>query len=356
MKYQKLNIIGQMSGTSLDGLDLALCEFETINDKVRFKLIYAETIPYSSAMKTRLNGIYSSSANEYFALNFEYGKYISEQILSFKQKTNSNVDFLSLHGHTIFHKPELGYTTQIGCASTICARTNINTIYGFRNMDVAQGGQGAPLVPIGDRDLFPEFESCLNIGGIANISFDNYKKERIAFDICLANILLNYLSLQLGKEFDDSGNIAKSGSINHHLLNQLLEIDYPKKSIGREEFEKEFKVVLDSTECAIENKLRTCVEYIAMYIAQTLKNNHLKSVLITGGGVYNDFLIECIQKHFDGKIEIPDDNIIQYKEAIVFAYLGYLFMNKEINCLKTVTGANKNSIGGNLCLAYPTLL
>jgi anhydro-N-acetylmuramic acid kinase len=355
MKHQKIKIIGQMSGTSLDGLDLALCEFEVLNDKVHFNLIHTQTVPYTSEMKSKLDGIYLASANDFFAFNYEYGKYIAEHILSFIKKTNSHVDYLSLHGHTIFHKPQLGYTTQIGCASTVCAHTSINTIYGFRNMDVALGGQGAPLVPIGDRDLFPEFESCLNIGGIANISFNNTKKERIAFDICLANILLNYLSLQLGKEFDEGGNIAKSATINQQLLNQLLETDYHKQSIGREEFENEYKTLLDSYACAIEDKLRTCVEYIAIYISQTLKNNEIKSVLITGGGAYNSFLIECIQKHYVGKIDIPNDKIIQFKEAIIFAYLGYLFIQKEVNCLKSVTGANKNSIGGNLCLASPTL-
>lgn len=354
MGYQKLTILGQMSGTSLDGLDLALCEFEKSNDKINFKFLHTETIAYPKDIKSKLDSIYNASANDYFAFNQLYGKYMADKINAFVQKHQSKIDYLALHGHTVFHKPELGYTTQIGCAATVCALTNIHTISGFRNVDVALGGQGAPLVPIGDRDLFAEFESCLNIGGIANISF-NQNKQRIAFDICLANILLNYLSVKLGKDYDESGNTAKSGSLNNDLLNQLLEIDYQKKSIGREDFEKDFRLILDTFNCSVEDKLRTCVEYIALYIAQTLQNNHLNSVLISGGGAYNEFLIECIKKHYPGKIEIPDDSIIQFKEAIIFAYLGYLFIHKEVNCLKSVTGAKNDNIGGNLYLAPPTL-
>lgn len=354
MRYQKLTILGQMSGTSLDGLDLALCEFEKSGDKVNFKLLHTETISYPKDIKLKLDSIYEASANDYFAFNQFYGKYMADKINACVINNQLKVDYLALHGHTIFHKPELGYTTQIGCAATVCAHTNINTISGFRNMDVALGGQGAPLVPIGDRDLFSEFESCLNIGGIANISF-NQNNERIAFDICLANILLNYLSLKVGKDYDEGGIIAQSGTINNDLLNQLLEIDYSKKSIGREDFEKNFRLILDTFSCSTEDILRTCVEYIAIYISQTLKNNQLNSVLISGGGAYNHFLIDCIKKHYSGKIEIPNDTIIQFKEAIIFAYLGYLYIHKEANCLKSVTGASRDNIGGNLHLASPIL-
>ncbi len=354
MTYQKLTILGQMSGTSLDGLDLALCEFEKLGDKVNFKFLHAETISYPKDIKLKLDSMYDASANDFFAFHQFYGKHIADKINAFLVKTNLKADYLALHGHTVFHKPELHYTTQIGCPATVCAYTNINTISGFRNIDVALGGQGAPLVPIGDRDLFPEFESCLNIGGIANISF-NQNNQRIAFDICLANILLNYLSSKVVKDYDEGGKIAQSGNINNDLLNQLLEIDYQKKSIGREEFENYFRPILDKNSCSIEDKLRTCVECIAICISQTFINNQIKSVLISGGGAYNHFLIDCLKRRYSGRIEIPNDTIIQFKEAIIFAYLGYLFIHREANCLKSVTGATKDNIGGNLHLASPIL-
>lgn len=350
MKHSKLKVIGQMSGTSLDGLDLALCEFNFENDKVHFEFISGKTTPYDLTWKNNLENAYHSSAQDYFRLNYLYGKYMAEQILLFENELDIKADLIALHGHTVFHQPQNGFTTQIGCGATVCAHTNINTINSFRNMDVANGGQGAPLVPIGDRDLFSDFESCLNLGGIANLSFTKNKLTH-AFDICLTNILLNYLAEQLGKRYDENGSLAAIGKVNEDLLHQLLIINYENKSIGREIFENEFLSVLKTSTSSIPDKLATCCEYSAIKISESLHYHKLSSVLVTGGGVYNNHLINRLSQHFKGKIEIPSDEIIQFKEAIIFSYLGFLAFNRQTNSLKEVTGAKKNSIGGSLHVA-----
>lgn len=334
-----------MSGTSLDGLDMALCEFNEVDSKIKFDLIASETIHYTNEWKDRLKNISKETAEHYFKLHTEYGIFIGENINHFLRKHKQTAHYIASHGHTIFHQPKLGFTTQIGCGATISAKTTISTICDFRSMDVALGGQGAPLVPIGDRDLFAQSDSCLNIGGIANISFT---KDNItfAFDICIANMALNYLCELIKKPYDDGGLMASSGTINENILSQLLNLKTNHQSLGREWFETFMQPILDTFIISIEDKLATCVEYCAIQISNSLNTNALKSVLITGGGVYNHFLIAQLKKLYHGKIEIPSNDIIQFKEAIIFAYLGYLKINDKPNALCSVTKAKRDSIGG----------
>lgn len=336
--------LGIMSGTSLDGLDLALCQFEELNNKMNFKLIASETIKYSSDWKEKLNHVFDATAVEYFKLNSLYGKFIAEHVNSFLEKNNTTANFIASHGHTVFHQPENGFTTQIGCGATIAALTAIDTICDFRSLDVALRGQGAPLVPIGDRDLFGDNEACLNLGGIANISMTKHGKT-IAFDVCMANLLLNYLSQTIGLEFDKSGELASKGTINPILLNELLSIETHFKSLGRELVENAFFPILEKHTISLEDKLTTCVEYMVVKINQTFIDSDLKSVLITGGGAYHTFFINQLRKRFNGKITIPSSEIIEFKEAIIFAYLGYLRMNTKVNTLKSVTKAKRDSVG-----------
>ena len=336
-----------MSGTSLDGLDIALCEFQEVNQHVHFKLIASETINYTALWKERLQNACHTSAENYFKLNAAYGEFIAEHINHFLNKNNQTADYIASHGHTVFHQPALGFTTQMGCGATIASKTNIATICDFRSMDVALGGQGAPLVPIGDRDLFSQYDSCLNIGGIANISFTKHHTTQ-AFDICIANMALNYLCELIGKPFDDSGLIASQGKLNTHLLAQLLALKTDHKSLGREWFENHMQPLLDNSLLAIEDKLATCVGFCATHISNVLNTHSLKSVLITGGGAYNHFLINELKKLYSGTIEIPSDDIIQFKEAIIFAYLGYLKINNKPNALSSVTKASRDSSGGCL--------
>lgn len=342
-KYAK--IIGIMSGTSLDGLDLALCEFSSQDEVVFFKLLAAETISYDTDWKQKLQTVFNSSAEAYFKLHSEYGHFIAQQTTHFLSKHQQDADAIASHGHTIFHQPQLGFSTQIGCGATIAAKTGITTACDFRSLDVALNGQGAPLVPIGDRDLFHQFESCLNIGGIANISFTK-NNITLAFDICIANMALNHLTESIGKSFDEGGNLAKQGTINSSLLNALLELNSQQQSLGREWFENNFLPILNTSALSLNDKLAACCEYAAIQIANVLNHQQLKSVLISGGGAYNHFLIERIKYHYHGTIEIPTDDIIQFKEAIIFAYLGYLRLNEQTNTLSSVTKASRDSIGG----------
>jgi anhydro-N-acetylmuramic acid kinase len=343
------NIIGIMSGTSLDGLDVALCNFNTENYITTFKLIACETFLYQPVWKERLQNAFDASAEQYFKLHSLYGEFIAEKVNQFLEKHNQTADFIASHGHTVFHRPQLGFTTQIGCGATIAAKTNINTVCDFRSLDVALNGQGAPLVPIGDRDLFHTYESCLNIGGIANISFTKNDKTS-AFDICIANMALNHLTETVGKAYDDGGVMASEGICDQDLLEQLLNLKTNNQSLGREWFENYFLPVLNASSISINDKLATCVDFLVQNIIQVLKQQALNSVLITGGGAYNTYFIKRLKADFNRTIHIPSDDIIQFKEAIIFAYLGYLRVNENINTLSSVTKANRDSIGGCIYL------
>ena len=345
MYPKSYKIIGVMSGTSLDGLDLSLCEFKTENEVTTFEVLNTETISYQPIWKDNLREIYKDSAENYFKLHGLFGAFIGEQINSFLHKNNQTTVYIASHGHTIFHQPASGFTSQIGCGATIAATTGIATISDFRSLDVALKGQGAPLVPIGDRDLFRDYESCLNMGGIANISFHkNHKTE--AFDICIANMALNYLSETIDLPFDKHGKMASTGVVEEQLLKQFLNLHTAHQSIGREWFESHFLPILNNSLIALNHKMATCVEYIAIQIADVLLKNQLQSVFITGGGVYHLHLIERLKFHYNGKIHIPSDEIIQFKEAIIFAYLGYLRIHEHVNTLSSVTKAVKDSVGG----------
>lgn len=334
-----------MSGTSLDGLDIALCRFSAESGKTGYELLAAETIAYEPVWKERLRNAFDATAEQYFKLHSLYGEYIAAEVSAFLKKHGQNPDYLASHGHTVFHRPQLGFSTQIGCGATIAAHTGIATICDFRSLDVALKGQGAPLVPIGDRDLFPEFESCLNIGGIANISFTK-NGSTSAFDCCVANMALNYLAEKAGKPYDDGGKMASSGQPDKALLTDLLSLHNDQRSLGKEWFDARFLPELEKHGGSIADQLATCVEYTALMLGGILQKHGIQSVLITGGGAYHTYLITRLKAHYQGKIEIPSDAVIQFKEAIIFAYLGYLRATNQINTLSSVTKAVRDSIGG----------
>ena len=344
MQSTSKTYLGIMSGTSLDGLDLALCQFDEIESKLSFKLLASETIKYDLVWKERLTNVFEAKAVDYFKLNSLYGTFIAEKVNAFLKKNDAKADFIASHGHTVFHQPANGFTTQIGCGATIAALTSIDTISDFRSLDVALNGQGAPLVPIGDRDLFSDYEACLNLGGIANISVTK-NNTTIAFDVCMANLLLNYLSQTIGLEYDKSGDLASKGVVNSVLLNELLSVETHFKSLGRELFEHTFLPILKKHTLSVNDKLATCVEYMVVKIHQTLIDADLKSVLITGGGAYHTFFMNQLKKRFTGTVTIPSAEIIEFKEAIIFAYLGYLRINHKVNTLQSVTKAKRDSVG-----------
>ena len=347
--------IGVMSGTSLDGIDLACCTFVE-NKGWSYKLIATEFIPYSLSWKARLSSVENSNALDLALTDIDFGLYIAELCVGFIQKNKLNPELIASHGHTIFHQPEKKLTTQIGNGAAIAASTKIPVVCDFRTADVLNGGQGAPLVPVGDHYLFSEYDFCLNIGGFANISFVK-NNNRIAFDICGANIVLNKLCETIGLEFDNDGKIARENKIDFNLLNELNNLQFYQengpKSLGKEWIIEEVLPILESSTISTEQKIATYTEHIAFQISRTLLETDIPNskLLITGGGAFNAFLLQRIDKLSGVKPEPASEEIIAFKEAIVFAFLGVLRWRGEINCLKSVTGANKDVSGG--CIYLP---
>jgi len=341
-----------MSGTSLDGIDVAFCHFEHSGQKWQYHIIKASTYKYPVAWKKRLSEAGSLSALDFSFLHVEYGAYLGKIVKRFISKNKINPDFICSHGHTIFHQPDKMLTVQIGSGAAIASETGYTTICDFRTTDVAFGGQGAPLVPIGDELLFGDFDICLNIGGFANLSYKN-KTERIAFDVCPANIILNQLAKKLGKDYDSGGRSARKGIVLEKLLAQLNCLEFyklkPPKSLGREWLESKFVTKLEGyQEYPADDVLCTVTEHIASQIADSVNKTKAKKVLVTGGGAFNTFLLELIRKRCKAAIVLPDKEIINYKEALIFAFLGVLRIRNENNCLKSVTGARKDNCGGSV--------
>ncbi len=343
-----------MSGTSLDGVDVALCTFREDNTGIwHYEIKYAKTYTYNNIWYKRLSEIHHCRAESYIKLHVDYAYLVAGFIKRFFKEFHCDADIIASHGHTVFHQPDKGFTAQLGCGATLAALLKKTVIADFRSMDVALKGQGAPLVPVGDKLLFDDYNYCINLGGFANISFDSNDK-RLAFDICPVNIILNrlYRSYNNSAFFDEGGKVASKGTFNIKLFNTLNELlfytkEYPK-SLGREWLETEFIPVLNNSSINIIDKLNTVTHHIAYQTAHTIKNNDVgNKVLITGGGCYNSFLISCIKGLLKNKkIIIPDNNTIDFKEALIFAFLGLLRSHNEINCLKSVTGASRDSCCG----------
>lgn len=350
MKY--FHGIGLMSGTSLDGLDIAYVQFK--HDTFwSYEIIACETIKYEPILKQKLHESFNYPALQFQILHHAYGQWIGKSVLNFIQKHKISPQFIASHGHTIFHEPQKGLTTQIGSGANIYAQTGVTTVCDFRSVDVAMGGQGAPLVPIGDQMLFGDFDYLLNLGGIANITINQEKNDIRAFDITIANIALNYYAKKLGAEYDANGDWAKSGVTDQVLLEKLNKLPFfgqsPPKSLGREFFEKEFLPIADSFKIANEDALNTICRHIAMQINNTLQDlpNASKKMIVTGGGALNSFLVSCIKDECKNvEVVIPDRKTVEFKEALIFAFLGVLRLLNQPNCLKSVTGASEDVIGG----------
>jgi anhydro-N-acetylmuramic acid kinase len=348
---QKYDVIGLMSGTSMDGLDIAHCQFVFETNSWTYEIIQAETIIYTNEWKQKLINAAPLNALAFQELHIEYGFYIGQRVSDFILKNNTKADFIASHGHTIFHQPEKKLTVQIGNGSSIASKCKLPVICDFRAMDVALGGQGAPLVPVGDHFLFSEFDFCLNLGGFANVSY-NYQNKRIAYDICPVNIVMNQLSEQMGKPYDEEGAFAKEGMISHYLLTELNQLGFYKvapntpKSLGKEWVTTSIDPILNLYEVSQEDVLCTFCEHIAFQIAKSLNDKPKGKLLITGGGAYNSFLLQRIREQVIHEVVIPDKKTIEFKEALIFAFLGVLRMRNEVNCLKSVTGAFADSCCG----------
>lgn len=340
-----------MSGTSMDGVDLAHIKF-TKKEQWTFEIMETGTVPYTDYWLNVLKIAVNFPDSDLEILNEDYTHLLSQIIKDFIEDNNiHNIDAICSHGHTILHKPHLGYTFQIGNLPVIAALINQTVVCDFRVQDVEFGGQGAPLVPIGDKFLFSEHDYCLNLGGFSNISFDDNGK-RIAFDISPVNTVLNFYSETLGFPYDDKGSMSKSGNLNCDLLERLNNISFYKlpypKSLGIEFVNEHIFPLIDSFDIPAIDKMNTFVEHIAIQISKVIKKEN-SSLFITGGGAYNDFLIECIRKYLSTtKIVIPDNKTIEFKEALIFAFLGILKLRGEDNILSSVTGASKNHSSGKI--------
>lgn len=353
MMRNEFTALGIMSGTSLDGLDLALCRFRFHKGKWSYSLLKHQTISYQPAWKKRLSEAHLLTGCDLMKTDSDYANYIASTANRFLKANRIRPDVIGSHGHTVFHQPESGFTFQLGSGAVIAALTGIDTVSDFRITDVTLGGQGAPLVPVGDELLFGQYDVCLNIGGIANLSFLK-NKIRLAYDICPANMILNKLAALKGKPFDKNGLLASKGEVNAALLNKLNSLHYYRKpfpkSLGREWFEHVFYPLVQKEKIADEDKLATCTEHVAIQIAKEINrlNRKHSRVLATGGGAKNKFLIKRIKQHTSAEIILPGESLIDMKEAIVFAFLAVLRINNRVNCLKSVTGAAKDSISGAL--------
>jgi len=347
---EQTQILGVMSGSSLDGLDFALCKFQKTGSAYTYEILKTGFSSYDKNIKNKLINAPNLNAYDFIKLHKEYGKFIGKEINVFLEYTEKP-KFIASHGHTIFHKPNENVTFQIGDGAFIASETNVSTISDFRNLDTALNGQGAPLVPIGDKYLFSEYEFCINLGGFANISYKN-NNERLAFDICPVNIIVNELVKPFDKEYDKDGKIGKKGNVNSKLLNELNNIPFysekAPKSLGREYAEEFHSVILQKYNISNEDKIRTFYKHIAIQISKIINEKENAKVLFTGGGTHNSFLISEIQKETNNRLIIPSKEIIDFKEAIIFAFLGFLRINEDVNTLKSVTGADFDNIGGSV--------
>ena len=351
MENQSFFAIGLMSGTSLDGLDICYSKFTRTGSDWAFDILKCETVTYSSTWENDLKNAIHFSSETLLELNSEYGFYLGEKTQEFITKHNiSSLDLIASHGHTVFHQPKNKFTLQIGDGRAIKIKTNKTVVYDFRSQDVLLGGNGAPLVPIGDEMLFPAFDACLNLGGFSNISVKREGK-RIAFDICPVNIILNELALKLGKKYDENGDLARSGIINHELLEELNQLKFYQekapKSLGIEWINQEVYPLIKDQKT--EDLLATITEHSAVQIAAILNEFEIKNVLITGGGTYNSYLIEKIKAKTKTEINIPTKEIIEYKEALIFAFMGVLRSLNLNNVLSSATGSLTDHSSGLIC-------
>ena len=356
MNQQPINIIGLMSGTSLDGLDLAWITFTPGATGWDFTIKATQGIGYDKALRAQLEDAIKLSGDALLAFHVSYGHWLGTQVRHFVADTGAKPDAVASHGHTIHHRPDLGFTFQLGCPQHVALACGIPVVGDFRSLDVALGGQGAPLVPIGDRLLFHQFDFCLNLGGISNISFEQ-DGTRMAFDIGIANMLLNCLSKQAGMEYDKGGAMARNGQIIPGLLEEINALPYYQKpfpkSTGYEWFKAEILPVFQRFGGIPEDQLRTAVEHISGQIVNqvlALKSTNRPSVLVTGGGACNTFLIDSLKVKGGNQIlwDVPEPELIHFKEALIFALLGALRLTNRINVLASVTGARRDSCSGIL--------
>lgn len=355
MRTSNYHVIGLMSGTSGDGLDLAYCHFEK-TEKWHFELLDTVTTPFPSSLGEQLKNAHLLNSLELHLLDVNFGKWMGEQVKKFCQEKEISPIAVCSHGHTVFHQPQKGLTLQIGNGWALQQSSGLKVINDFRMLDVQLGGQGAPLVPIGDQLLFSEMDFCINLGGIANISMQ-WKGERIAFDCSPFNLLLNPIAEKLGKSYDEDGKWAREGIVNQELFEKLNQIPFYQikgaKSLGREDMEEVFSPIIQRSSISDKDKLATIVEHYAFQLAsiiQSYSQKEIPKVLITGGGAYHACFLERLDLQLKSKWNKfeASNELIEFKEALIFGFLGVLRLRGENNCLASVTHAKIDSSGGTI--------
>ncbi len=358
MKYA---MIGVMSGTSLDGVDLCRCDVWQDDGAWRYEIHRAATVPYTEAWRTRLDDAISLPRGGLNALDREYAIYLAELINDFTRGETAPLTVAS-HGHTIHHRPAEGYTKQVGHPQVLADHTGRPVVADFRREDVSLGGQGAPLVPVADWLLFGDAAVCINLGGFANFSFER-NGHRLAADVTVCNLLLNRLASTIGLPYDDGGRLAAMGQADVALLTELDALPYFQqplpKSLGREWFEssvwplfsRKLDVATDGKRCA-EKLLATAVAHIVQQLIDALPSDAHGQVLVTGGGAFNSFLMEGFRQNLPHGLCVAEtsNQLIEYKEALAFALLGALRLREEVNVLSSVTGASRDSCSGVIAL------
>lgn len=346
------SVLGLMSGTSLDGLDLCACRF-TYDKQWKFEIVETETIPYSQDWQNKFLEAENCSGRKLTQIHCEYGRYLGKQAADFIQSNDLSIDLIAAHGHTIFHQPESGYTLQIGHGGYLSSETKLPAVVDFRSQDIALGGQGAPLVPFGEKELFPNHSCFLNLGGIANLSLHT-NQDCIAFDVSAANMVLNYITKKhFNQSYDNEGRLAARGKTNFDLFNQLNKIKYfdqtAPKSLGKEDVFDWIIPLIDQASLSAEDKLNTFVAHLCLQIEKALKMHGALTadeILVSGGGAFNTYFIQELQKKV--KVRLPEKSIIEYKEALIFAFLGLNRFLEKPNVLNSVTGARKPVSAGSI--------
>lgn len=367
---KEIKVIGLMSGTSLDGLDICYVTFRYEKEgnngagKWHYEIIKAEDEGYPQELKEKLGNAQNMNALDYALLHSDYGIYLGERVKAFMERNNVQPHIIASHGQTVFHQPSIRFTSQIGSGAGIAAETGVDCVCDFRTTDVALYGQGAPLVPIGDRNLFSDYDYCLNMGGFSNISSESFTTDdtgkrvatRVAYDISPVNYVLNHYTRTIGLEYDKDGEIARKGSVCVELLEKLNNLEFYSmtgpKSLGREWVESDVLPLIDSYGLSMEDRLATFCEHVAVQISKHIKGG---KVLLTGGGALNKYLVERMQAAAPQcQYFVPDRQTVNFKEALIFAFLGALYIANMPNCMSSVTGAKYNCIGGALYKAGGT--
>lgn len=348
--------IGLMSGTSLDGIDLAYCEFTENDGAWQFELLAAETIGYDEQWYARLRCLDTQDALAFARTHVYYGHLLGRTLREFIDRNELKPQFVASHGQTIFHQPEKNFTTQIGDGETIAAYLPCPLVANFRNKDVALGGQGAPLVPFGEQHLFPNYKLFLNLGGIANLSFGGK-----AFDVVPCNMALNWLAnaMETPQAYDHDGATARSGQMDYALYDALENLPWYQqsgpKSLGTEWFNAHILPLISQSESPIEDRMKTFVLHVVSRITVALRDLQVRSLplVVTGGGAHNKYLMEELQKSLAGlgvTIERLPDAVVDFKEAVIFAFLGLQTLLGQPNILASVTGAKLDVCGGSIHL------